>query len=122
MVNNDRLFSIRRTKSNRKHKLITFYKPINVRNPDRGTIEKKWLKEFTAKAYVRQVGASEYTEYNLDIDYEDRIFMINHRLNINPEAMILYKGERYYIKKIDTFEDNRRDDILILATTSVTVE
>ena len=115
MTTNDRLFSLRREKGNRKDKIITFYEPVNVMDRETGAIVVKWRKLFDCKAYVRQVGANEYMYDNMDINFEDRIFMINYREEgLSTNNRIVYKNKMYEIKKIDTFEDNRRDDILIL--------
>lgn len=65
-------------------------------------------------AYVRHASGSEYYGAAGVQQKVEMIFEINWRDDIEPNMEIEYKGERYNITRIDTFEDYK-DTIRIYA-------
>lgn len=63
----------------------------------------------TLWAYVRHLSAKEFYAAMAVQQEEQMLFVINWRDDIHESMEIEYKGQRYNITRIDTFEGYKRD-------------
>ena len=112
----NRIFGALREKTVIKDKKVDYLVPVNVMDRETGVITQRWKYEHRGLwCYVRDVYADEilYSDLPFKVYSNDKMFLINYREGLSNEHRLYYKGEVYDIIKIDYFEGNKEDIIII---------